>query len=107
MLCFDVRLNGEMVARAGVPGGVLTAILTAVHNPSGRSPELMLEIGGYVQETHLNWAQPPVRAGDRIEIRIVDAENADPPVHEHRESQAQREESERQYYERLKQKYEP
>ena len=106
MLCFEVRLNGEKIALAGVPEGVLSIILSSLSRPPENSSELTLEIGGYVQETHLHWAQPSVSVGDRIEILVLDALEADPPIREHREPRAEREQAERQYYERLKQKYE-
>jgi hypothetical protein len=105
VLCFDVRLNAERIALAGVREGVLSAILTFVSRPSLEEPELSFEIGGLVEDAHLQWAQPSVKIGDRIEIRIVEADNPDGASRKPREDKAFQEQSERRYFDMLKQKY--
>src|SRR5213595_2990937 len=98
MLCFDVRLNGERVALAGVGEGVLSAILTFVSTPLLDAPELTFEIGGLVEDAHLQWAKPSVKIGDVIEIRIVEADSSDQASRKPREDKASQEQSERRYF---------
>jgi hypothetical protein len=105
VLCFEVRLNGERLTAAGVESGVLSAVLSGVITPTA-PPELSLEVAGLTGDTHMYWAEPKVRVGDHIDIRIVDADTVDAPVRERRESPEQMEQAERRYYERLKAKYE-
>ncbi len=64
-----------------------------------------MDIGGLVAGTHLKWSEPRLQVGDRIEVRIVDAESPDAPMSEHRDSAEAIANAERAYYEFLKKKY--
>jgi hypothetical protein len=82
MLAFHVHLNGKKVCIAGVPGtGVLSAHVTWVRR-TGTKEELTMDVGGlitptdeYVRRTYGR----PVRVGDEVRIKIVEADRVDRP----------------------------
>ena len=87
MICFDIQKNGKRLCLAGIDGHcVLSAHVTFVDvvDPGPR-PRRTLEVAaaGMESETkvHLNWVRSDIAVGDRIEIRVIDAESADPPTH--------------------------
>lgn len=104
MIGFEVILNGTRICTAGAgDDGTLSAIVSFV----GIRNELELEIGGLVDEAHLNWAVPrELAVGDEITVRVVHTDLPDPPTRSRRDDRALVEAGERKYYERLKQKYE-
>ena len=104
MIGFEVILNGTRICTAGAGDeGTLSAIVSFV----GNRKELDLEIGGLVDDAHLDWAVPKKLAvGDEITVRVVHTEQPDPPAMSRRDDHALVEAGERKYYERLKQKYE-
>ncbi len=86
-VCFEVRLNGKRVRRAGFTGyGILDASLTWLRHHPHRGPDdadtLSLHVGG-VDHTEpawnhqLLWEVPAVRVGDRIEIRVTEGRHVD------------------------------
>ncbi len=95
MIAFEIFVNGEQVCTAGAEDlGVLNAIVNAV-GPLGRDAagmkkkelaDLFLSVGGLTSRgdtgnEHLRWTEHKTLAvGDRVEIRIVDACEADEPV---------------------------
>ena len=95
MIAFKIFVNGEPVCTAGGEDlGVLNAIVNAV-GPLGRNAagmkkkelaDLFLSVGGLtsrgdVADEHLRWAEHNALAvGDRVEILILDACEADEPV---------------------------
>ena len=92
MICFEMYVNGKRVARAGIPGfAVLSSILTWVNRRrDSRDSELTLSLGGldsngppWEQGTHVRWAVPEVTVGDRVEVKIVEADDVDPPAHQY------------------------
>ena len=93
------------MALAGVNTGVLSLILSNVTNAGVPGHEIDLELAGLVNGTHQHWAVPAVDVGDRLEVAIVDAADADRPAREDHDSTQFKEEAEREYYERLKAKY--
>ena len=103
MIGFEVILNGTRICTAGAgDDGTLSAIVSFV----GIRKELELEIGGLVDEAHLDWAVPKKLAvGDEITVRVVHTDQPDPPTRSRRDDRALVEAGERKYYERLKQKY--
>lgn len=80
---FEVHLNGEKVARAGIDKEkyVVNCIIDAVHRTDG-SRELYLHVGGLDIETntHVNWEGADLKKGDRIIIEVID-DNFDQPIH--------------------------
>jgi hypothetical protein len=108
MLCFDVRVNGESVAMAGVgESGVMHAIVGWVSRegrPDDERPDLELRVGGLVADAHLEWVERPLQVGDRVEVIVVEGEPS-PATREKRDDKALIEESERKTYQRLKRKY--
>jgi hypothetical protein len=103
MICFEVILNGRRLCTAGAgDDGVLTATVTSV----GKRRELELAIGGLVADAHLKWPSPSSLAvGDEIIVRVVETGQPDPPATTHRDDREIVEAGEREYYERLKRKY--
>jgi hypothetical protein len=92
-IAFDVFVNGKKVCRAGVGElGVVTANLSWVRRVNGRkaaaatTEELELEVGGLHNDAaganiSSLWAHLPLKAGDRVSLRIVRAASFDPPSH--------------------------
>jgi hypothetical protein len=116
MTVFDVYLNGRKICRAGVGNdGVLTTLVTWAHvrpapatGKRGRARnETRLHVGGLAHDTHRTWAGRLLKAGDRVIVSVLKAETFDPPARVKSSDPAGRQEQERRYYERLKQKYEP
>ena len=110
MLCFDVRLNGQRVALAGVGNdGVMNTIVGWVCEecrPPDEPCALELSVGGLDDQAHLHWVeQRPLKVGDRVEVVIVEAAQPDAPTREPRDDKALAEVSERRYFEHLKRKY--
>jgi hypothetical protein len=86
MTAFEVYLNGEKLCTAGLgDAGVLSAILSwrgAQPYKDGTKPDapsIEFSVGGLTSPAgeNVRWAEPSVRAGDEILIRIVDTEFVD------------------------------
>jgi hypothetical protein len=118
MTVFDVYVNDRKLCRAGVGAdGVLTAIvnwvkLTGEAEATAReqhaaTEEMNLHVGGLRNRTHRQWAHRPLAPGDRVSIDIRSARIADRPRSTKKRSARQDEEMERQYFERLKSKFDP
>jgi hypothetical protein len=112
MIGFKVSLNGKRLYTAAAGArGVMTACVTWVFReaPGVRNrSDLSLQVGGLAKDAHLNWASPrKLKVGDKVVVTIVDTKKPDPPSRTKRDDAALVEASERQYYERLKAKYEP
>src|ERR1051325_10599393 len=87
MVCFEVKRNGTRLCTAGINSkSILSAILTHVDvidpGPKPRHT-LDLVISGLNCETkqHMDWGRVGVRRGDQIEIRVIESDKADSPVH--------------------------
>jgi hypothetical protein len=108
-LCFEVRINAGPATIVGQPDmSVLTACLTFVpaHN------ELEFRAGGLVSKgphdnEHIEWMQQDFKVGDRVSIRVVEADVPSEPISRERRNPADSEREERAYYAHLKKKYEP
>jgi hypothetical protein len=86
MRAFRVALNGEKVCLVGIGDeGVVTAIVSCV---TGRArDDLSLEVGGLVSSANedIKWInQKPLRVGDELQIKIVEATLVDKPTKRHR-----------------------
>jgi predicted RNA-binding protein with RPS1 domain len=107
-MCFEVQVNGDQTIAAGRPAlDVLTAIVTYVRSQN----ELELRAGGLQRHAdgsseHVEWIARTLAVGDEIRIRVSDVDSPAEPLSITREDIAKREQSEREYYERLKRKYE-
>ena len=117
MTVFDVFLNDRKVCRAGVgDDGVLSAIVSwaRLTGPAAKtarrlkSPldETRLHIGGLAENTHRNWTNRNLKAGDRVTIAIATARSFDPPVRATPRDPRAEERQQRRYYEHLKAKFE-
>jgi hypothetical protein len=99
MRAFEVSLNGKKLCLAGVGNhGVLTAIVNWVTDES--RGDLFLQVGGLVSpsDEHVSWEnQRPLRTGDTIEVKIIDAESVDAPKKHKRASRTQRFEQQKRY----------
>jgi hypothetical protein len=92
MRAFAFYLNGRRVGTAGIDGdGVLSAIITWVGRKGrttlpkrGRAKEeIGVVLGGLSTETdeHIRWQQRPLRVGDDVRIKVIEAESVDKPRH--------------------------
>jgi hypothetical protein len=49
---------------------------------AGAAPEIHLQVGGITSRAHLDWiTKQGLKPGDSVTLRIVEVEEADPPVH--------------------------
>jgi hypothetical protein len=117
MKVFDVSLNDRKLCRAGVGAdGVLTTMVTWVKLTGQAAKEARrlghpldetrMHVGGLRKNTHFSWADRHLRAGDRVTIGVTQARRSDPPARQERNDPTQAERREREYYLRLKRKYE-
>ena len=117
MKVFDVTLNDRRLCRAGVGAdGVLTTMVTWVKLTGQAAKEARrlghpldetrMHVGGLRKNTHFAWVDRHLRAGDRLTIGVIQARTSDPPARQKRNDPAQDERREREYYLRLKRKYE-
>ena len=100
MIAFRIVVNGKRIVTAGLPGHhVLSAILSSVwRDPAQKAKwrskqrflerELGLSMTGLDidLERHFGWFNRAVKVGDRIEIEVLDTDDADSPVHRSRKS---------------------
>jgi len=113
MICLDAYLNGEKLCRAGIEDvRVLNGMLNYVKLKDG-SEEIRLEVGGLYRHVsdvsvHPRWVQQlHIKKGDEITMRFVDADDADEPVEHEVSTREWIEQQEREYYERMKEKFDP
>jgi hypothetical protein len=118
MTVFDVYLNGRKICRAGVgEDGVLTAIVTwarltgtaarTARRLGRRAEETNLQVGGLADDTHRRWAGRNLKAGDRVTVAVVKANEFDAPIRQQSRDPRLQERQETRYYRRLKRKYDP
>ncbi len=113
----DVFVNGKKWCRAGVgDDGVLSAIVTwarlsgpaalGARKAKKSAYETRLHVGGLAGETHRRWRGGMLKTGDRVLIKLAEAETFDPPVGEKPADTKFAEKQERRYYLKLKRKFE-
>jgi len=108
-LAFLVQLNDETPIRAGDHAiSVLTAMVTYVAS----NQEIEVRVGGLFAsqspgKEHVEWLQRQLQVGDRIVLTVTDSREVDPPAHRTQEAPDFAEQMERNYYERLKARFEP
>jgi hypothetical protein len=107
-LGFEIRINGEATVIAGRPElDVLTTMVTFVRSHN----DIELRAGGMQRlndggSEQVEWLLRKLGVGDEIRIRIVDGEPFSEPISVERDAGGSRDQHEREYYERLKRKYE-
>jgi hypothetical protein len=117
MTVFDVFVNDRKICRAGVGArGVLSATVTWVRltgTAQGTARRLKepseqtgLAVGGLSKGIHRRWPSRDLTTGDRVTIAIASARTFDRPVREEPLDPKLREQQERQYYLRLKRRFE-
>lgn len=118
-LCFVVSLNGKRLCVAGVDAGVLHAVISWVGGSprttrkGGRSKAgaTDLHVSGLYSpdpetQIHPLWAHRRLRDGDAITLRLVRGAKPDRPHRRTVTTAAGMRENERQYYLRMKKKFE-
>ena len=82
VLAIEVHLNGDKVTVAGAKElSVLTAAVAAVRLKAGAAPEIHLQVGGITSREHLDWiTKKGLKPGDSVTFRVLEVEEADPPV---------------------------
>jgi hypothetical protein len=82
MRAFEISLNDQKLCVAGIgEEGVLTSILTSVARKN--AGDLFLQVGGLINPTrqHVDWvSQKPLKVGDKVQIRVVEADAVDEPA---------------------------
>jgi hypothetical protein len=125
VISFEVFVNGERFCLAGVgERGVLSAIATWSQRTGPPPPgveateeewteeTLELDVGGFYRNgptgdgEHLRWLKRELKPGDVITINIVETESWDEPSTRTPYVSKDETERERQYYMRLKRKFE-
>src|SRR5262245_25033312 len=90
MICFEVEINGQKVATAGIPGLAVLSVITSWVCSPGQEPGAMIEdldvsIAGLdsnsedEEGTHMRWGRRELAPGDTVTVRVLDQETADPP----------------------------
>jgi hypothetical protein len=109
MICFDVSINGERACLAGKTGlEIMDCLLLYYSTHSEGGENLQVSVAGMdADKTQSHWLENrKLAVGDEITIRIVESESPDPISHEKRFDKQFVEDSERNYYEHMKAKYE-
>jgi hypothetical protein len=102
-------LNDDRPIRAGDDAmSVLTAMVTYVASRQ----EIEVRVGGLIADQssgkeHVEWLQRELRVGDRILLTVTDSSDVDPPAHRRSEDPELAKKMEREYYERLKARFDP
>jgi hypothetical protein len=81
MITFEIFLNGKKLFTAGGEYQTVITSLTRVRIAPDEHA-LIFNTSGIEAEplTIAHWPDCDIRVGDRIEIRVVEASHADPPV---------------------------
>jgi hypothetical protein len=112
MICFEVIINGEKICTAGTDErGGLFAVFSYVRRVAeedinDESNEPRFNLSGYNVGVHSEWTSGILEIGDEVTIRIVEANEFDPPVGEYRDDLEEQERRKREYYEQLKREFE-
>ena len=111
MICFEVSINDEWFVVAGRDDlNVLTSILSWVGNEEP-DKKLTLDIGGLAvnaagDKADLDWSgRRQIEVGDEITVRVVESDNADEPLSEIVQTQAELEDLQQSYFERYKDRF--
>ena len=103
MCVFEVYLNGQKLCLAGIgEDGVLTTIVNWVKGRGGTN--MFLQVGGLRShaDEHVTWVnQRPLQVGDQIQIKLVEASEADKPIEKYRSDPKQRLKAQKNYVQRM------
>ena len=89
MLCYEVFLNGEKVALAGMTDwAVMSVIVSATRGDDDRDHHT-LHIGGMSRQGdhggyHARWKAPDLMTGSEILVRLIDCDEPDAPTKKYR-----------------------
>jgi hypothetical protein len=82
MHALEFFVNGKQVcvAAPGDDGLIMSnvAMTGAVGKPG--KYHVYLRVGGVRDDQHLEWIRRSLKLGDKVEIRVIDAPQSDPPV---------------------------
>ena len=103
MRAFEVYLNKKKLCIAGIGNdGVLDAMVNWVAR--GGRGDLFLDVGGLVSpaEEFVRWVnQRPLRVGDQVHIKIIEADAVDKPIKRWRPDPAEELKSKKRYVRRM------
>ena len=107
-LCFEVSINGDTPIVAGAEH---VAVLSVIASYVSKINELEVSVGGLVsapeaEDENWDWLRRELKAGDEVRIRVLADGEVSAPAKRVRQSKVFAQEQEREYYERLKKKYE-
>ena len=105
MKTFDVRLNGKRICLAGI--GEKRVLYAKIDHVMGQSNKLFLEAGGFLSPTleWVEWERVSLKIGDKVEVRIVEAEAVNRPKERIRVDPKREERHEKAYARTLAKKY--
>jgi len=106
MKAFDVRLNGKKICVAGIgEDGVMNTMIDHVVG-NGRD-RLDHTVGGLLSPTdeHVTWKRLPLKVGDKVEVRIIEAAAVDSPEERFRRDSKQDERNSKAYVKALALKF--
>jgi hypothetical protein len=123
MIALEIVVNGEAVVIAGVEDwGLLSAHITARRaSENYEYDKYEMTVGGLAQQNeegkheHFRWGRKELRLGDRIAIKLIETNSAEPPIRRYRSDKAVQEhpfteeevlEMQRDTYLALKKKFE-
>src|SRR5438552_7636840 len=97
MLTLEVEIDGEKFVVAGSEDwGLLSVIVNASRgasdapNPRARSDTVEVRVGGLTDRDtnghayHLRWGTRDLKVGSRVSIKVIEAEQPDPPIKRYR-----------------------
>lgn len=107
-VCLEIRIDD---APPIVAGGDAARVLTACVTFVAARDELEFRAGGLIghgehDNEHLEWMLRQLRVGQVVSIRVVESDQPSEPERRERADPERDARAERQYYERLKKKFE-
>ena len=128
MLAFELFVDDRRICLAGMEDwAVMSVILSAVNagerkDGLPREGKLDVSAGGLSEDDssgiahHARWARVDLQVGSKVQVNVIETDEADPPIHCYRSDREVREpaftreeieEMEREDWKRLKAKFEP
>jgi hypothetical protein len=106
MRAFEVHLNGKRLCVAGIDGDCVMNVIVNHVVGHGRN-ELWLDVGGLINATeeYVRWKAPHLKLGDKVALKIVEADIVDKPVKRFRTDSKQDERLSKAYVRTVAKKY--